>query len=76
MFVSVFYLIQEGLTPLHLAAIFGHTNVLEVFKGAQVSLNYCSRESGLTAIHMAAHYGQTEFVQELLQDVSEKRSFL
>ncbi|XP_063725447.1 uncharacterized protein LOC134853386 [Symsagittifera roscoffensis] len=60
---------DEGLTPLHLAAIFGHTNVLEVFKGAQVSLNYCSRESGLTAIHMAAHYGQTEFVQELLQDV-------
>ena len=66
---NVSYELQEGLTPLHMAAIHGHTQVLEVLKAAQVPLNYCSKVTGFTAIHMAAHFGQTEFVQELLQDV-------
>ena len=65
--ISCFF--QEGLTPIHLAAQYGHLSVLEVLKVARVPLNYCSKISGLTGIHVAAFFGQAEFIQELLQNV-------
>ncbi|PFX27903.1 Ankyrin-3 [Stylophora pistillata] len=45
----------DGMTVLHLAARFGHVDVLE---------------TGLSALHVAAQYGQIEVVREMLLKVS------
>lgn len=56
------------MTALHLAAKYGHLDVLDVLK-PKLELGTYSTKSGYTALHVAAHYGQTNAVRELLQKV-------
>lgn len=67
-YIIISYIIQDGLTAIHLAAKEGHVSVLEVLKG-KVPWNAPSVKSGLTALHIAAHTGQIDFVREMLPTV-------
>ena len=46
-----------GLTPIHIAAKFGHTELIDKFHKSNVNLRQLSRKTGLTALHIAAYYG-------------------
>jgi ankyrin repeat protein len=52
-------------TPLHFAALFGHTKVAELLitKGADVN---AKDEGGYTPLHQAAHGGRKEVVELLI----------
>lgn len=50
---------QEGLTAVHLAARYGHLEVLNGLRYTHQDLGIFSRKLGMTALHIAAHYGQT-----------------
>lgn len=63
------FVLQEGMTPLHLAAKHGHGEVLEALKD-HLDLSTSSSKSGFTALHVAAHFGQTNTVRELLSRLS------
>ncbi|MEO1618906.1 MAG: ankyrin repeat domain-containing protein, partial [Planctomycetota bacterium] len=64
--VSVDGKAECGLTPLHVAALFGQSEVagLLLSSGADVSL---TDGEGNTALHMAAFLGHTEIVRALLK---------
>lgn len=49
---------QMGLTAVHLAARYGHIQVLDTLREV-TSLRITSKKLGLYALHVAAHYGQT-----------------
>ena len=61
--------LQDGMTPLHLAARHGHMEVLDVLKD-HLELTTSSSKTGFTALHVAAHFGQTNTVRELLNKLS------
>jgi ankyrin repeat protein len=50
-------LLSLGLTPIHIAAKFGHTELIDKFHKSNVNLRQLSRKTGLTALHIAAYYG-------------------
>lgn len=50
--------VQVGFTAVHLAARYGHIQVLDTLREA-TSLRITSKKLGLFALHVAAHYGQT-----------------
>lgn len=56
----------SGLTPLHVATLFGQSEVavLLLSIGADVSL---ANDKGNTALHMAAFFGRTDIVRVLLK---------
>jgi hypothetical protein len=56
---------EDGLTPLLLAASQGHTHVLEVLLAQQVSLAQTD-DAGHTALHLAAIAGSTDCLEVLL----------
>ena len=60
-----FFLSKEGMTALHLAAKYGHIEVLRALKDS-IDFKMHSRRNGLTALHVAASSGQTDCVSELL----------
>ena len=60
---------QEGLNALHLAAKFGHVELLDVFKKHRVSWKTASRRTGYASLHIGALFGQHEVVRELLTEV-------
>ena len=52
-----FDLLQHGSTPIHIAAKFGHTELISKFAAAGVNLRQVSRKTGLSALHVASFYG-------------------
>ncbi len=64
--VSVDAKVESGLTPLHVAALFGQSEVagLLLSSGADVSV---TDGEGNTALHMAAFLGRTDIVRVLLK---------
>ncbi|KAA0198653.1 hypothetical protein HAZT_HAZT005549, partial [Hyalella azteca] len=56
----------EGLTAVHLAARYGHLEVINSLGYTHQDLGIFSRKLGMTALHIAAHYGQTEILRELI----------
>ena len=54
-----------GSTPMHLAAIYGHSNVAAVLNKYGASF-YTTDFNGATSLHIAACHGQTEFIQWLI----------
>ena len=60
---------QEGMNALHLAAKFGHVELLDVFKKHRVSWKTASRRTGYAPLHIGALFGQHEVVRELLTEV-------
>lgn len=53
------FFFKLGFTPIHLSARYGHLEVLEVFKKAQINLRVKSKKLGFTALHVSAYYGET-----------------
>ena len=53
----ILLLLSLGLTPIHIAAKFGHTELIDKFHKSNVNLRQLSRKTGLTALHIAAYYG-------------------
>lgn len=52
----------QGSTPMHLAAIHGHTHMAAVLKNYRASF-YITDFQGATSLHIAACHGETEFIQ-------------
>lgn len=51
------FILQHGSTPIHIAAKFGHTELISKFAAAGVNLRQVSRKTGLSALHVASFYG-------------------
>ena len=60
---------KSGMTPVHLAARFGHSAVISEFVKQNISLRNLSRKLGMTALHVAAFYGEEDIVRELMRHV-------
>ena len=60
---------QAGMTPVHLAARYGHSAVISEFVKQNISLRNLSRKLGMTALHIAAFYGEEDIVRELMRHV-------
>jgi len=54
-----------GFTAVHLAAQYGHMQVLEVLRSSN-NLRVTSKKLGVTPLHVAAYFGQADTVRELL----------
>ena len=62
-------LFQVGYTPIHIAAKYGHVDLINKFAEGHVNLRQLSRKTGLSALHIAAYYGKEDTVRELLTHV-------
>ena len=63
---------RSGHSPLHLAARYGHSDIIDEFAkfpGAGIDLRQVSRKTGMTPIHVAAFFGEAEATRELLTHV-------
>lgn len=62
---------STGLTCLHLAAIGGHLNVLELLLAAGANINAAEGKSGRTVLHLAVDWGNMTMIKYLLlcQDI-------
>jgi ankyrin repeat protein len=56
---------QGGRTPLHLAALQGHTHLVKLLEGAGADVR-AADEHGMTPLHKAAVQGHSETVADLL----------
>uniref|UniRef100_A0A0B6Y8D8 Uncharacterized protein n=1 Tax=Arion vulgaris TaxID=1028688 RepID=A0A0B6Y8D8_9EUPU len=56
----------EGLTCLHLAAIGGHINIMQLLLSAGANVNAAEGKSGRTVLHFAADWGNIAMVGYLL----------
>ena len=56
---------SEGQTPLHIAVIAGHMDVVQMLLKAGADPNAGDAKSGRTALHLAAEKGRVELVQLL-----------
>jgi ankyrin repeat protein len=61
---------KVGRMPIHLAAIRGHKNVVEVLLANKVDVNIKDK-SGRTPLHWAAHDGHTDLARFLLANGAE-----
>ena len=61
--------VKAGMTPVHLAARYGHSAVISEFVKQNISLRNLSRKLGMTALHIAAFYGEEDIVRELMRHV-------
>lgn len=49
---------QMGYTPIHIAAKYGHLELINKFASSNVNLRQLSRKTGLSALHIAAYFGE------------------
>ncbi len=56
---------QGGRTPLHLAALQGHMQLVKLLEAARADIN-AKDEHGMTPLHKAAVQGHTDTAAELL----------
>ena len=52
------YRLQMGFTPIHIAAKFGHSSLIDKFAKTNVNVRQISRKTGMSALHIAAYYGE------------------
>ncbi len=57
---------ENGLTPLHIAAVAGHCEAIELFVKSQIPIE-AEHKEGQTALQMAAQFGQIEAVDLLIK---------
>ena len=67
--------LQDGRTPLHLAALSGSEQVLALLLGANANVNLTDK-SGMTALHKAATLGHWRAVKLLLQRGADSHSLM
>lgn len=60
---------KSGYTPVHIAAKFGHIELIEEFAENGVNMRDPSRKNGMTPLHVAAFFGESETTRELLTHV-------
>ena len=63
--VTALLYIQGGRTPLHLAALQGHMQLVKLLENSGANVN-ASDEHGMTPLHKAAVQGHADTVAELL----------
>ena len=51
-----------GYTPIHIAAKYGHVDLLNKFAEGHVNLRQLSRKTGQSALHIAAYYGKETLI--------------
>lgn len=57
----------DGITPLHVASMHGHTDIVRLLLDAGAWINVVTRAKGLTPLHLACHNQCTEVAKLLLQ---------
>lgn len=62
---------EAGLTPLHLAAWHGRTEVMELLLACGANIHAKCREAGMTPLHYAAAFGQKEAAELLIANGAE-----
>ena len=60
---------KSGLTPVQIAAKFGHSQLVEIFAKNSVNMRQVSRKLGLSALHVSAFYGEEDFTRELVTHI-------
>ena len=63
--------VRKGQTPMHIAAQFGHLNVVQLIHTTTGVANPANA-IGTTVLHTAAFFGQLEIVQILIKDLVNK----
>ena len=63
--------IFKGTTPMHIAAVYGHLNVVQLIQTTTGVANPADAK-GTTVLHTAALFGHLEIVQELMKDLVNK----
>ena len=63
--------LENGCTPMHVAASNGHLNVVQMIKNSIDDVNPADAK-GNTVLHYGAANGHLEIVQELMEDLEEK----
>ena len=63
--------LQEGQTPLHLAAENDHSNVVKMFLAHRRDLVQAANKNGATCAHIAASKGSVAVIKELLNSNRE-----
>lgn len=58
---------SDGFTPLHIASMHGHTDMLRLLLDAGAQINAVTRTRGVTPLHLACQNQQTQATKLLLQ---------
>jgi ankyrin repeat protein len=57
---------EDGWTPLHLAVIHGHLDIVKVLLAMEVLMSMQRKRMVQTPLHLAASHGHLEIVKALL----------
>lgn len=69
-FNKPFCVVFTGLTCLHLAAMGGYINIMQLLLNGRANVNATEGKSGRTVLHFAADWGNTAMVKFLLSQRS------
>jgi ankyrin repeat protein len=61
---------DDGRTPLHWAALYGHTDIVRIFLDNRADPTVTDSD-GENPLHLAAIYGHTDIVKELIEAGAE-----
>uniref|UniRef100_A0A2S2Q1I3 Ankyrin repeat domain-containing protein 27 n=1 Tax=Sipha flava TaxID=143950 RepID=A0A2S2Q1I3_9HEMI len=65
-FVDINCTNSKGFTPLHIAAIYGQTNIIKLLIGYGANVNYLTNSEQYTALHLAVQHKMTDAIDVLL----------